>query len=285
MNYEKNSNKTNCHNNTSNNQIKAVIFDFDGVLSSFYVRIAGPIISAARYLKPDITDQQIADSTLLILSNISSLDKKLNRIDVFKFGFKMAKSLGMSSFQAMKYVFVSIISYIKARKKIVPITGVREVLRELIALKDYKVILVTNTSRKIINIAEGKIPELKSFDLILTRDEIKSVKPDAKGFLDAMKTFGLEANEVICIGDLASDIIAGKRAGIKTIAIYHKSLDYLKAQLVEQNPDFIISDIRQLPNLLRFLRDCIIEDIRSTIDLTEKTIHDYLLEKKLIISR
>lgn len=283
MNYKKISYKTIYQNKTPNNQIKAVIFDFDGVLSSFYIRIAGPIISATKYLKPDITDQQIADITLLILSNVTTLDKQLDKLGMFKLGFNIAKGLGLSNFQALKYILATMIAYIKSRKNIVPKTGVREVLRELIA-QEFKVILVTNTSRKIIDIAEEKIPELKSFDLILTRDEIKSIKPNAKGFLDAMKTLGLEAQEVITIGDQASDIIAGKRAGIKTIAIYHKSLDYLKAPLVEQNPDFIIKDIRQLPNLLRFLRDCIIEDIRSTIDLTEKTINEYLTEKKLVIS-
>jgi HAD superfamily hydrolase (TIGR01549 family) len=285
MNNKKVSNKINHHNKSSNNQIKAVIFDFDGVLSSFYVRIAGPIISAARYLKPDITDEQIADSTLSILSSVTTLDKHPSRFGMFKIGFNMAKSFGVSNFQALKYVLTSTITYMKTRKKIVPKTGVREVLRELITQKDYKVILVTNTSRKIIKIAKEKIPELDSFDLILTRDDIKKIKPNAKGFLDAMKTLGLEANEVVTVGDQASDIIAGKRAGITTIAMYHKSLDYLKAPLVEQNPDFIISDIRQLPNILRFLRDCIIEDIRATIDLTEKTINDYLLEKKIIVSR
>ncbi|NHJ39205.1 MAG: HAD family phosphatase [Asgard group archaeon] len=282
MNPRKIRKKSICNDKTSNDQIKAVIFDFDGVLSSFYVRIAGPIVSAAKYLKPDITEKQIADSTLLILSNVSSLDKQPIRFDVFKFGFNVAKSLGLSNFQALKFILAGMIAYLKSRKRIVPKTGVREVLRELLA-QEFKVILVTNTSKKVIDVAKEKIPELKSFDLILTRDEIKTIKPNAKGFLDAMKKLGLEANEVVTIGDQASDIIAGKRAGIKTIAIYHKSLDYLRAPLIEQNPDFIIKDIRQLPNLLRFLRDCIIEDIRSTIDLTEKSISEYLTEKKIVI--
>ncbi|NHJ48373.1 MAG: HAD-IA family hydrolase [Asgard group archaeon] len=273
-------NKDDCLN--EDNKIKAVIFDFDGVLSSYYVRIAGPIINSAKRFKPDITEKQIEESTLFIFSKMNQSNSKLNKTDILKTAFKMGKQMGLSNFQTLKYLFVSFISYFKFRKTIVPITGAREVIRKLID-QGYKVILVTNTSNGVIKAAKKKIPELELFDLILTRDEFKLMKPNATGFLSAMKTLGLKADEVITIGDQASDILAGKRAGIKTIAINQRSMSFVKSHLVEQNPDFIINDIRQLPNLLRFLRDCIIEDIRHTIDLTEKTLQEYLSDRKLPI--
>ena len=153
--------------------------------------------------------------------------------------------------------------------------GVRSVLRELLAL-DYKVILLTNTSRKVINKASEKIPEINEFDLILTRDDIDRIKPDASGFIKALDIMGLHANEVLAIGDQASDIIAGKRAGVKTVAVLEKQMAHSKPQLQEQNPDFFLRDIRDLPALLRFLRDCIIEDIRTTIDLNEMPLDQYI---------
>jgi pyrophosphatase PpaX len=268
----------NCTND--DNQIKAVIFDFDGVLSSYYVRIAGPIINSVRRFKPDITKKQIEQGTLFVFSKLNQSNSEIDRIEILKTAFSMGKQMGLSNFKTLKYLLVSFISYFKYRKTIMPKTGAREVIRNLIK-QGYKVILVTNTSNSVIKAAKKKIPELKLFDLILTRDEFKIMKPNATGFLSAMKTLGLKADEVITIGDQASDIQAGKRAGIKTIAIYHKSMEFLKNHLVEENPDFIITDIRQLPNLLRFLRDCIIEDIRSTIDLTEESLQDYLSKKKI----
>lgn len=254
---------------SNGSKIKGIIFDFDGVLSSFHARIGWPIASAAIRVKPDITREQILDMALTALSMLSSIDENLSKTFLLRFIFGVGKKFGMSNFQTLKYMVTLGIIYRKNRKTVVPNIGVREVLREILA-QDYKVILLTNTSQGIIDIAKEKIPEIKEFDLILTRDDIKVLKPNAIGLIKAMEVLGLEADEVITIGDLASDIIAGKRAGTMTVAVNDEIMDFYKQNLRDENPDFIIRDLRQLPNLLKFLRDCIIEDIRTTIDLTEK---------------
>lgn len=250
-------------------KIKGIIFDFDGVLSSFHARIGWPITSAAIRVKPDITREQITDMALSVLTMLSSIDEDSSKTTIFKYIFSVGKKFGMSNFQTLKYMITLGIIYRKNRKTVVPNIGVREVLREILA-QDYKVILLTNASQGIIDIAKEKIPELNEFDLILTRDDVKVLKPNAIGLIKAMEVLGLEADEVITIGDQASDIIAGKRAGTMTIAVNDEIMDFAKQLLRDENPDFIIRDLRQLPNLLVFLRDRIIEDIRTTIDLTEK---------------
>jgi phosphoglycolate phosphatase-like HAD superfamily hydrolase len=258
---------------SNGSKIKGIIFDFDGVLSSFHARIGWPITSAAIRVKPDITREQILDMALTALTMLSSIDENSSKTFLLKFIFGVGKKFGMSNFQTLKYMITLVIIYRKNRKTVVPNVGVREVLREILA-QDYKVILLTNTSQGIIDIAKEKIPEIKEFDLILTRDDIKVLKPNAIGLIKAMEVLGLEADEVITIGDLASDIIAGKRAGTMTVAVNDEIMDFYKQYLRDENPDFIIRDIRQLPKLLIFLRDCIIEDIRTTIDLTENTFPD-----------
>jgi HAD superfamily hydrolase (TIGR01509 family) len=260
---------------TNNSKIKGIIFDFDGVLSSFHARIGWPITSAALRVKPDITKDQIYDMALTVLTMLSSIDEDDSKTTMLKFIFGVGKNFGMSNFQILKFMITVFIVYRKNRKTVVPNIGVREVLREILA-QDYKVILLTNTSQGIIDIARQKIPEINEFDLILTRDDIKVLKPNAVGLLKAMDILGLEADEVIHVGDQASDIIAGKRAGTMTIAVNDELMDFYKQHLKNENPDFIIRDLRQLPKLLVFLRDCIIEDIRTTIDLTEKPFPDDL---------
>ncbi|MGC9780252.1 MAG: HAD-IA family hydrolase [Candidatus Heimdallarchaeota archaeon] len=268
---------------TSNgSKIKGIIFDFDGVISSFQVRIGWPIVSAALMVKPDITDQQIADASLEGFTMLNTLEKQPNKTSLFKFAFNMGKRFGMTNFQSLKFVITTAIIYAKNRKTIVPTIGVREVLREILA-QDYKLVLLTNSSKQVINIAKEKIPEIKEFDLVLTRDDVKLIKPNATGMFKAMKILDLKADEVISIGDQASDVIAGKRAGTLTVAMNEKIMKFVKPHLQEQNPDFIIRDLRQLPNLLIFLRDCIIEDLRTTIDLTEKSIQELMIESDLMV--
>jgi len=263
-----------------NSQIKAIIFDFDGVLSSFVVRLGWPLIQSIKMVKPEITEKQISASSLEVFSMMTTLDKKPKNTSLAKFSFQMGKKMGMTNFQALKFIFTTVIMYAKSRMNIVPNAGVQEVLRELLA-QDYKVILLTNTSRKVINKASEKIPEIKDFDLILTRDDIDKIKPDASGFLKALEIMNLKACEVLSIGDQATDIIASKRAGIKSIAVTEKEMAHSRPHLQQQNPDFFLRDMRDLPALLTFLRDCIIEDIRTTIDLNEMSLSEYKAQNNI----
>ncbi len=206
-----------------NSQIKAIIFDFDGVLSSFVVRLGLPLIQSVMMVKPEITEKQINKASLEVFSLLTTLDKKPKNTSLAKFSFQMGKKMGMTNFQALKFIITTVIMYLKSRMNIVPTVGVREVLQELLA-EDYKVILLTNTSRKVIKKASETIPEIKEFDLILTRDDIDNIKPDASGFFKALEIMNLKACEVLSIGDQASDIIASKKAGIKTIAVTEKEM-------------------------------------------------------------
>ena len=264
----------------TNSQIKAIIFDFDGVISSFVVRLGWPLMQSVYMVKPDITEKQVTESSLEVFSMLTTLDKKPKNTSLAKFSFQMGKKMGMTNFQALKFIITTVIMYAKSRMNIVPTIGVRSVLRELLA-QDYKVILLTNTSRKVIKKATEKIPEINEFDLILTRDDIDKIKPDASGFFKALEIMNLKASEVISIGDQASDIIAGKRAGIRTVAVVEKQMAHSRPHLQEQNPDFFLRDMRDLPSLLKFLRDCIIEDIRTTIDLNEMSLNEYITQYNL----
>ena len=264
----------------SNSQIKAIIFDFDGVLSSFVVRLGWPLMQSVYMVKPDITEKQVTESSLEVFSMLTTLDKKPKNTSLAKFSFQMGKKMGMTNFQALKFIITTVIMYAKSRMNIVPTIGVRSVLRELLT-QDYKVILLTNTSRKVIKKATEKIPEINDFDLILTRDDIDKIKPNASGFFKALKIMNLKASEVLAVGDQASDIIASKRAGIKTVAVVEKQMAHSRPHLQEHNPDFFLRDMRDLPSLLKFLRDCIIEDIRTTIDLNEMTLNEYITKHNL----
>jgi len=269
-------------NKDTKGTIKGIIFDFDGVLSSFQMRIGWPILNAALRVKPELSKKQIIDTTMLIFDHLTTLEKLPSKTELLKLMFVTGKRFGMTNFQALKFIVVTSIIYAKNRKRVVPRAGVREVLRELLA-QDFIMILLTNSSQEVIEVAKKKIPELNEFDLILTRDDLKAIKPNEEGFLKVLELTGLKAEEVLSIGDQASDIIASKRANIRSIATFDDGMQFTKEHLIKEKPDFIISDLHEIPVLLRFLRDCIIEDIRTTIDLTEKSLQDYLINDDLNI--
>ena len=266
---------------TDDSNIKGIILDFDGVLSSFEERISTPLANSALKVKNDITEENLKTGSLKVLKMLTTIDKMPKKTTLSKFVYKMGREVGMTRFQALRFVITSAIVYKKQHHTIIPTIGVSEALKELMA-DNYKIILLTNTSKKVISIASEKIPEINDFDLILTRDAIKKLKPDPAGFYKALEITGLKPEEVISVGDQASDILAGKRAGIRSIAVNNDNLRHFKPQLQEFNPEFIIEDLRQLPELLRSISNQIIEDIKMTIDLTEKSLQDYFREGTII---
>ncbi|MGB8779932.1 MAG: HAD-IA family hydrolase [Candidatus Bathyarchaeia archaeon] len=81
-----------------------------------------------------------------------------------------------------------------------------QTLRELGA----KIGLVTNTSRRAVDVV-FKIHGLKEyFDVVVTREDVTKLKPDPEGVLVATRKLG--AKRFVVVGDLVLDVLAAKGA-------------------------------------------------------------------------
>ena len=98
---------------------------------------------------------------------------------------------------------------------------------------------------------------------------MSAMKPNAVGFYKALKILELQTEEVLAIGDQASDIIAGRTAGIRTVAVTGAFPKVMAAHLRTYRPDFLIRDMQALPYLLKYLRDSFCANIKTTVDLQE----------------
>ncbi|MGH7157688.1 MAG: HAD family hydrolase [Candidatus Saccharimonadales bacterium] len=56
---------------------------------------------------------------------------------------------------------------------------------------------------------------------IVTSDDVAATKPDPEGIKKVLKNLNLKAEDAVMVGDLPADIIAGKKAGVRTIGIGH----------------------------------------------------------------
>jgi HAD superfamily hydrolase (TIGR01549 family) len=77
--------------------------------------------------------------------------------------------------------------------------------------------LVTNTSAKATSIIFQMHGLRKYFDVVITRENVKRLKPDPEGILLALKQLG--ANKFFMVGDLALDILAARGANGLTILL------------------------------------------------------------------
>lgn len=121
--------------------------------------------------------------------------------------------------------------------------GTKEMLKKL--SKDNKIIIITSNVTKVVE-EFLKLKNINCFEEIVGADKetskikkIENIKSKFKG------------NTYFYIGDTRGDIIEGKKAGVKTIAVtwgWHNE-DKLK----EENPDFIVHSPQELLDLFKNL--------------------------------
>ncbi len=86
------------------------------------------------------------------------------------------------------------------------------------------------------------------FEIIVTADTVKRKKPDPEGINIILERTGANRKETFMIGDTELDILAGKNAGVKTVAVSwgNRDAEYLK----KYAPHHIVSTPAELKNLL-----------------------------------
>jgi HAD superfamily hydrolase (TIGR01509 family) len=117
--------------------------------------------------------------------------------------------------------------------------GVAEALASLDARKTTATTKGTNGSRAILE----QFRLLPYFDHVQGTDGFPC-KPAPDVILRGMEALGARPEECLMVGDAPSDMIAGKRAGVKTCAVRY---GYGKLEeLAALEPDYWVSDLREL---------------------------------------
>ncbi len=123
--------------------------------------------------------------------------------------------------------------------------GVITVLKKL--KKSYNIAVISNASHKsILALLRGAHIDRRLFDIIIGNDDVRRPKPWADEILKVERLLHRKAQYMI--GDSIYDVMAGKRAKIKTIAIL--SGRYGKNRLIKYNPDYIIKTIKDLLKII-----------------------------------
>ena len=134
------------------------------------------------------------------------------------------------------------------RVEVVP--GADQVLRKLHE-REVKLGLVTSTLGRFI---EFKLIPLKRcgvhhlFHSVITLDDTKNRKPSGDPLLECAKRLGENPEKCAYVGDTTGDIVAGKAAGMRTIAVLTGLDDY--QALKGEGPDMILDSVSQLPERL-----------------------------------
>ena len=83
---------------------------------------------------------------------------------------------------------------------------------------------------------------------ILGAEDVKRAKPDPCPVLKILRTFSVDPEDALVVGDTKFDILMGKRAGTKTCGVTYGN--GYKEELELAGADMIVDDFGQIPELL-----------------------------------
>jgi len=112
--------------------------------------------------------------------------------------------------------------------------------------KGFKLGLVTGGSKERVSFELERKGMADFFDVAVYGDSLSAdeVKPAPNQLFIALKRLGANANEAAYVGDTTVDVMAGRNAGMQTIAVttgFHS-----RKRIAESNPDLIIDDLEAL---------------------------------------
>jgi HAD superfamily hydrolase (TIGR01509 family) len=214
--------------------LRGILLDLDGTLTHFNIDYIGARRAALK---------RIAEFGV----HNSDLTEELSVYNMLK---RLRTQLSEQRFRQLKSELYGILEDIEneAAEQVTILPEAKRVMEELKQL-GLPIGLVTNNSRPATLRTLQRLSLVGYFDAIITRDDHEEIKPDPGSLLAAAKSLGLKPEEVAFVGDTIIDIQAAHRAGIVAVSV--PSGPTSMTRLVEAGPDFLISNLTELPTLIR----------------------------------
>jgi len=190
--------------------IKAVLFDFDGVIVDSFEAWRSAVNDALLFFSHDpISPERFRKEFWGI-----ELRESIKKLGLGEEAVEMANR-----------------NYFRHLDKVRLKEDVREVLEEV--RKRCKTALVTNTPREIISFLLKSFQLENLFEAVVTGDEVKLGKPHPDGVLKTCEILGVKPEEAVLVGDTRSDVLAGRSAGCRAVIGLGVSADFTISSLIE----------------------------------------------------
>lgn len=206
--------------------IKAILFDMDGTLvdsENYYTS------KSFDWLKQYKKDADIKDVYKIV---------GLNMTDTYK---TMAKLAGIS-FEKCKASYDEYFLRHPINYNDYLFSDVKDTLSKLKG--KYKLCVCTSSTKEMLD-SFIKDCDLDIFDLTLSSDDVINSKPNPEVYLKALDRLNIKGEEAIVVEDSSSGILAGKNAGIYTLA--RNGDRYL---IDQSRADYIFLDMHEILEIL-----------------------------------
>lgn len=206
--------------------IKAVLFDFDGVLGDSYEIIIDIFQRTLKKFNFPVPDASV------FAANFGFTRRKLIE-------FLLPKNHSADIDAMEKYVHELSLQK-KKRIKLMP--GAKNLL-DVLKQKYTLAVISSRGGDSLTSILQNNNIE-SYFNVLIHRESVKDHKPHPEGILKALKLLNLQKNEVVFVGDAKEDVYAAKNAGVISIFFGKENI---------HNADYHIQSLSELLKILKQL--------------------------------
>ncbi|MEF9476028.1 MAG: HAD-IA family hydrolase [Candidatus Mariimomonas ferrooxydans] len=220
--------------------IKLLIFDLDGTLSDTSIDIKNAINYA---LEPfGVSPLSVENIKSMVGSGITKLVESLVQPDNINNNRNPEETVRARLEQALARFLEHYSEHLLDNTTAYP--GVRETL---LKLGNYKKVVVSNKLQDLSKKVLEGLDISEFFEAILGSDSFPEKKPSPLPILEVLRRLNMQREHAVIIGDSNFDVEAGKRAGIKTIAVTYgyRNRGALK------DADFMIDSFEELLRVLK----------------------------------
>jgi len=208
---------------------RMVLFDFDGTLVHITIDFEAMRGSAADVVR---SYGEEPDTHAFTLEMVEAVRDRLAASDEAR-----AADFRRDALAAIEAV------ELEAATRAKPLPGTRETL-DWLRLHAIAIAIVTRNCRAAVGdvLLRHDLP----CDVLLTRDDVRHVKPDPEHLLEASRRLSAKPADCIMVGDHPTDVAAAHAAGMTAVALTTTR----PAQGFDGLPEFVVDNVRELVGII-----------------------------------
>lgn len=215
-------------------RVEGIILDLDGTIVDSREAYLHAVKSAFKSMGRENIDEKLALEIPKRLEQKLPINDMLGGVDTEKF---------------LKIYLNTYYGVTSEKSK--PIPNVSLTLKKLSQKAKLALITMRFVPREAVIAELEKFGLAKYFQHVMTALDTDKPKPSPDALKKCMEMMCIQPEECLVVGDSIADIRAGKSVGAKTVAVL--SGIFSREELEKENPDFIIGNINELPDILERL--------------------------------
>jgi HAD superfamily hydrolase (TIGR01549 family) len=225
---------------------KGLIWDLDGTIFNISDALNKAVEDGIEKYQLSINREEVMEEIAHLIEDIQNYPVPkilLNSYDLLKVKFLE----GISFFKKLRiaiFLFNQFNKYKDAESTIYK--GIDDLISNLSKNK-LRLAILTNNKRQYAEEVLDKFNLTKFFNPIIGFNEVSETKPNPEGLNIVLSEWGIKPSEAIFVGDMTSDIDAGKAAKVKVICVASGLAQ--KSALLEHKPDILVDNTEELIRL------------------------------------